>query len=88
MRLKWSGDGKYLFAVLVERPWQTVVLPLSPGRALPEGFTKDFATEREIAKLPGARVIPSTDVAPGPTVDIYAFTRETVQRNLYRIPVL
>jgi len=26
-------------------------------------------------------------VVPGPTADIYAFTRETVHRNLYRIPV-
>ena len=24
---------------------------------------------------------------PGPTGDIYAFTRESVQRNLYRIPL-
>jgi hypothetical protein len=38
-------------------------------------------------KLPGVRVIASTDVAPGRTADTYAFTRESVQRNLYRIPV-
>lgn len=32
-------------------------------------------------------MIPSDDVAAGPTGDVYAFTRETVQRNLYRIRV-
>jgi hypothetical protein len=37
-------------------------------------------------KLPEVRVIASTDVAPGLTADTYAFTRESVQRNLYRIP--
>ena len=37
--------------------------------------------------MPGARVIASADVAPGQTADTYAFTHESVQRNLYRIPV-
>jgi len=33
------------------------------------------------------RIIPMGEVVPGPTADIYAFTRESVQRNLYRIPL-
>ena len=37
--------------------------------------------------MPGARVIPLGNLAPGPTADIYAFTRASVQRNLYRIPI-
>jgi hypothetical protein len=40
-----------------------------------------------LAKLPGVRIIPIANVVPGPTADIYAYTRETVQRNLYRIPL-
>jgi hypothetical protein len=44
-------------------------------------------SEQEILKLPGARVLPASDVVPGLTADIYAFTRESVQRNLYRVPV-
>jgi hypothetical protein len=48
---------------------------------------KNFLSEGELAKFAGARVIPAGDVVPGPTADIYAFTRETVQRNLYRIPL-
>jgi hypothetical protein len=29
----------------------------------------------------------AASVAPGPTVDVYAYIRESVQRNLYRIPL-
>jgi hypothetical protein len=46
-----------------------------------------FRSEAAIAKLPGTRLIDTSDVAPGPTPEIYAFSRETVQRNLYRIPI-
>ena len=47
-----------------------------------------FRSEEEIARLPGARRIDSSKrIYPGPGVDMYAFYRETVQRNLYRIPI-
>ncbi len=85
---QWSADGKYLFVegTLFGRQ-ETQVLPVPPGRVLPESFSERFPSEAEIAKLPEVRVIPSVYAAPGPTADVYAFTRETVQRNLYRIPV-
>ncbi len=35
----------------------------------------------------GVTIIEAADVAPGPTSSVYAFSRETTQRNLYRIPV-
>jgi hypothetical protein len=54
---------------------------------VPESIVHGLPSEQEILKLPGARVIPLGNVVPGPTADIYAFTRESVQRNLYRIPV-
>ena len=86
--LEWSADGKYLFVEgRIQGSGQTHVLALAPDHVLPESFSKGFPSEAEIAKLPGVRVIPSDDVAAGPTADVYAFTRETVQRNLYRIPV-
>jgi hypothetical protein len=59
---------------------------LTPGRPLPESFIDGLPSEQEIVKLPGVRVIASTDVVPGRTADTYAFTRESVQRNLYRVP--
>jgi eukaryotic-like serine/threonine-protein kinase len=83
---RWSGDGKHLF-VYGRGAVKTYVLPLPPGRVWPESIVaKDFPSD-ELAKLPGVRIIPQGDVVPGPTADVYAFTRATVQRNLYRIPV-
>jgi len=87
--LKWSGDGKHLFvqgkgANNLDKAY---ILPLSPGQMVPESIVHGLPSEPEILKLPGARVIPLSNVVPGPTADIYAFTRESVQRNLYRIPV-
>jgi hypothetical protein len=65
------------------------VVPLSPGQVLPASMAlaKNFLSDEDLAKLPGVRTIPAGDIVPGPTADIYAFTRENVQRNLYRIPL-
>jgi len=84
LHAKWSFDGGVLFLMMHNA---TYVLPLPPGRMLPVIPTGGFKSEQEIANLPRARVLDTADVAPGPTSDIYAFARETVQRNLYRIPV-
>ena len=87
--LSWSGDGKHLF-VQGKGPAnldKAYVLPLSPGQMVPDSIVDGLPSEQEILKLPGARVIPLGNVVPGPTADIYAFTRQSVQRNLYRIPV-
>jgi Tol biopolymer transport system component/predicted Ser/Thr protein kinase len=84
----WSGDGKHVFMHNVNlSKGNTYVFPLAPGRFVPESLIQGLPSEQEISKLPGVRVIEASEVAPGPTADIYAFTRETVQRNLYRVPV-
>jgi len=88
-KLGWSGDGKHLLVQSrgVNNAHKAYVLPLAPGHPIPESIIQGLPTEQEILKLPGARVIPADGVVPGPTADIYAYTRETVQRNLYRVPV-
>jgi len=82
---KWSPDGKFLFLAMEDG--NTYVLPLPPGRMLPTLPEGGFKSAAEIAALPGVRIIKSPSVVPGPGPEIYAFTRESVQRNLYRIPV-
>ena len=88
--LSWSGDGKHLFvqgkgaAANLDKAY---VLRLSPGQMVPESIVQGLPSEQEILKLPGARVIPLRNVVPGPTAETYAFTRQSVQRNLYRIPI-
>ena len=88
--LKWTGDGKFLFVVNGSelRP-NTYGLPLSPGEVFPASIARagNFPSTQQLAKLPGVRTIPIGEVEPGPTADTYAFTRESVQRNLYRIPL-
>jgi eukaryotic-like serine/threonine-protein kinase len=83
-RMKWSPDGSLLFITVSER---TYVVPLPRSHAVPETPPAGFASVADIAALPGARLIDARDPAPGPTPDVYAFSRETVQRNLYRIPL-
>jgi serine/threonine protein kinase len=83
-RARWSPDGKSL---LLARSTGTHVLPVSPGSGLPVVPEGGFRSDEDLAKAPGVLFIDSDDVAFGPTASVYAFSRETVQRNLYRIPL-
>ncbi len=90
-RLKWSPDGRW---ILISMPTsamltsgRTFCVPLSVGRVLPQIPAEGFHSGAEIAGLTGTRVIDAFDVAPDPSFKTYAFARETVQRNLYRIPL-
>jgi hypothetical protein len=88
--LCWTGDGKYVFVSAANQSGtRTYVLPLAPGQPLPASIVsaKDALSEAALAKMPGVRIIPVGNTVPGPTADVYAYTRETVQRNLYRIPL-
>src|SRR5260370_12794964 len=88
-KLGWSVDGKHLFvqSFAATNLGKCYVLPLAPGHLVPESIVHGLPSAQEMLKLPGARVILSSDVTPGPTADIYAFTLESVQRNLYRVAV-
>jgi len=46
-----------------------------------------FRSEAQLDAVPGVRVIEAADIDPNPTPDIYTFSREIVQRNLYRVPL-
>jgi len=86
----WTGDGKSVFLSSVNASdSKTYVFGLSAGQILPANIegAKDFLTEDELAKMRGVRIIQAGDVVPGPTAEIYAYTRASVQRNLYRIPI-
>jgi Tol biopolymer transport system component len=94
-RLKWHSAANVL-VVNVGRPTErgasavggtTVAFRPKPGQMLPDIPSAGFRTADAVAKFPGAHVIDSPDGAPGPTPETFAFSRETVQRNLYRIPI-
>ena len=91
-RASWSRDGKQLVLSTGVDGYsgvagRTYAIPVHQGRTWPVMPSGGFQTEEEIARIPGVRIIDSQDVAPGPTPDVYAFSREAVQRNLYRIPI-
>ena len=89
---QWQPDSRF-FYLSVMRGFQsagaygkTYVLPVPHGKMLPDIPAGGFASEAAVAALPAVRVINSADVAPGPAPDIYAFSRQTIHRNLYRVP--
>lgn len=83
VKLRWSHDGRSWFLT----GGQTYVIPLLPGEDLPRIPVGGLHSDEEIARLPGARRIDAQGVVPGPSADVYAFYRGTIQRNLYRIPI-
>jgi eukaryotic-like serine/threonine-protein kinase len=88
-KLGWTGDGKHLFVqdLAVEDRANAYVLPLSPGQLVPDSMLQRLVPDRQFVNIPGARIISERDVIPGPTAEVYAFTRSSVQHNLYRIPL-
>jgi len=91
--LKWAPDGKYVYLSKSHgmtsggAAGRTYVLPTPRATMLPDLPAGGFRTEAELATAPGVRVIEAADVDPSATPDIYVFSRETTQRNLYRIPL-
>jgi Tol biopolymer transport system component len=77
---EWSLDGRSSYI----RPYLIPSPPAEVLRRIPAG---GFHSEEEIARLPGAHRIDAEGVVPGPSGDVYAFYRSTIQRNLYRIPI-
>jgi Tol biopolymer transport system component len=89
----WAPDRRFLYLSIIasmnsaRATGRTYVIPLPPGKVFPVIPTGGFHSQAEIAALPGVRVIEAADFFPGSTPDRYAFSRQTVQRNLYRIPL-
>jgi hypothetical protein len=91
--VKWQPDGRF-FYLSVSTAQQTAgaagrtyVLPVPPGKVFPSIPPSGFHSEAEIAAIPGVRMIDAADVSPGPSPDVYAFSRQDVYRNLHRIPL-
>jgi hypothetical protein len=91
--LRWPPDGKFLYLSVLTGMQsagafgRTYVIPLALNKLFPPLPPDGFHSEEEIAKLPGVRVIEAADIFPGPTPETYAYSRQSVQRNLYRVPL-
>ena len=85
--VQWSSTGDSLWISAGAVPdGRTYIVPLSRGMTLPKIPAGGFHSEEEVAALPGARKL-DAEGTPGPSRDIYAFEHQTIQRNLYRIPI-
>jgi serine/threonine protein kinase/Tol biopolymer transport system component len=90
LEVRWSTDAKAIyFRIPANESWaagRTYVLPLVRGSMWPKMPLDGFQSEADITKVPGATLLSEFD-CPGPTPEMYAFARMTVQRNLFRVPL-
>lgn len=87
----WTDDGAW-FAISEEtgsgESKETYLLPARSGTELPELPAGGLSQVSDAAHTKGARATHApVEVALGRHGDSYAVLRETVQRNLYRIPI-
>ena len=90
---QWQPDSRFFYLSVYTGMQsagaygKTYVLPVPHGKMLPDIPAGGFPSEAAIAALPGVRVIDAADIAPGASPDVYAFSRQTIHRNLYRVPL-
>ena len=87
--LSWSRDQSALYfkSILGEMGGNTFVIPLRSGEPLPDFPGSGVHSDQDLLAFPGSRAIQEEDVFPGSSPLVYAFTRKTTRRNLYKIPV-
>ena len=81
----WSRDGRFVY---LKFGGSTFAFALPPGGMLPPIPPSGFESKEALAAAPGARLVSDEpEVYPGPDPSIYAFTKVTTQRNIYRVRV-
>jgi Tol biopolymer transport system component len=82
--MSWTPDGKFVYVNVGDSIY---AIPLQRNSMLPPGPAKGSSSKEAVAAVPGARLVAKERVYPGPNPAIYAFTKVTTQRNIYRVPV-
>jgi len=87
--LSWTPDARFVYVKFADasQTGPTFAIPLRPGQMLPPVPVEGFPSKDAVARLPGARLVSEGEVYPGPNPSIYAFTKVSAQRNIYRVPV-
>jgi len=89
--LRWSLDARVLY-VGWPRPtesseaWRTFGIPLAANEIFPDLPASGIMSESELVAFRGVTATEGA-VYPGPDSSLHAFTRRSVHRNLYRIPL-
>jgi hypothetical protein len=83
--MNWSPDGKFMY---LKFGGSTYAISLTGGKMLPPIPASGFESKEAVAALPGAQLVSDeANVFAGPDPSIYAFTKVTTQRNIFRVPV-
>ena len=83
--LSWSLDGK--FAYFSFWSMATYKVPLRSGQILPPLPPTGIGSPEAASALPGAVSFQWPGAFPSPDPSVYAFTKISAQRNIYRVPV-
>lgn len=83
--VSWSSDGKLLYISI----WRigTYAVPLRAGQILPSLPAGGIRTAEDVTALPGTRAFPVSGAFAGPNPSVYAYSKMSAQRNIYRVPV-
>jgi hypothetical protein len=64
----------------------TYAIPLKKGEVLPALPPSGFESAKAVAAVPGAQLVTEqANVYTGPKPSLYAFTKATTHRNIYRV---
>jgi serine/threonine protein kinase len=81
----WSPDGKFVYLSF----WANgaYAVPLRANQILPPLPPAGIRSVEEAAALPGAQPFPIASAFAGPNPAVYAYSKASAQRNIYRVPV-
>jgi hypothetical protein len=65
---------------------KTFAIPLEQGGLFPALPPSGIQSETDLASLHGVKALEGM-ISPGPNNTQYAFTKQSVHRNLFRVPV-
>lgn len=87
----WTNGGRFIWlslgGMVGTDSGKTFIIPLPAGQSFPRLPAAGIRSEHEVRTLPGAQLVRNGLALMGPDPSIYAFSRELVQRNLYRVPI-
>jgi hypothetical protein len=87
-RVSWSADGRTMIVNVrtgASGGVSAAIVPLPPGTSLPVWTASIAPSANDLFHLPGARQVREASITPGRSGESYAYTRETQQRNLFRV---
>jgi Tol biopolymer transport system component len=83
----WDASGMHMFFKFMNRrDLSSYFLPPEPGRGTPKLSPGGVLDGQELRALNKVKVI-AAEVESAMTPDFYSYTRTTIRRNLYRIPI-